>query len=361
MKRILNFLLILSVVACSALGLIGCNKKDDTTPYVPQLTKTHTSNGFKIQTTSDFTLQTTTEGVKLTSEGDNQVSFGDTYLYAQYDMGSEHYSFDEVTLAKYTQDVANIEGLNLPSDSKQIDMIEENLDGFKKTVTLNMYVVDEMKNVDGNYDWYTILCVGKSSNAFVCFKVYTTIQDQYYNDNIDKYSAIIGSTILTTPVAKTYNDSVKSYISSTMVKTEDVMAYWSFEFLIPNDYVAYENPSYIMGNHLHSEYSLEEYWSSSIRCNELASFMGDTILDDDAAQHLIRFSTSNYLGFYTKTVTDQTNVSYNIYYLDSNNKLIRNCIIIDVGYSDDLADLNFGNYFEEQMISWMRGVEILPQ
>ena len=34
--------------------------------------------------------------------------------------------------------------------------------------------------------------------------------------------------------------------------------------------------------------------------------------------------------------------------------------MIGVSYSNDLNSLGFGNYFEEQMISWMQNLEILP-
>lgn len=73
MKKILNLILILSIALCSSLFLGACTDKDN---YVPELTKTFTVNGFEIKTTSDFVLQTTSEGVKLKSEGDNLVSFG---------------------------------------------------------------------------------------------------------------------------------------------------------------------------------------------------------------------------------------------------------------------------------------------
>jgi len=88
--------------------------------------------------------------------------------------------------------------------------------------------------------------------------------------------------------------------------------------------------------------------------------MGNAILDDDGAKHIIKFSTNNYLGFYTKNTINETSLSYNIYYLDSNNKLNIYYIMIGVSYSNDLHSLGFGNYFEEQMISWMQNIEILP-
>ncbi|MBE5745734.1 MAG: hypothetical protein E7359_00385 [Clostridiales bacterium] len=358
MKKILNLVLILTIILCSSFVLVACGDKGD--DYTPNLTKTYTANGFEIKTTSDFTLQTTSDGIKLTSEGDNQVAFGDTYFYAQYDAGNEYYDFANITLDQYTSDIAKIENINLSTPIKNINITEKLSDIFSGNLALNMYVVDEMQNPNGKWDYYKILCIGKGSNAFVYFNINTTIQDAYYNDNIEKFTSIISSTIFSTPSIKSYNNSAKSYISNTIVKTEDVMSYWNFEFAIPNDYIAYENPSYTSGNHLATAYSLEEFWSSTIRCSNLASFMGNAILNDDGAKHIIKFSTNNYLGFYTKNRINETSSSYNIYYLDSNNKLNIYYIMIGVSYSNDLNSLGFGNYFEEQMISWMQNLKILP-
>lgn len=357
MKKLLNLVLILTITLCSAFVLVACDKKGD--DYIPNLTKTYTANGFEIKTTSDFTLQTTSEGIKLTSEGDNQVSFGDTYFYAQYDTGNNYYDFANITLDQYTSDIAKIENVNLSTPIKNIAITEKLSEIFSGNLTMNMYVIDEMQNPNGDWDYYTILCIGKGSNAFVYFNINTTIQDAYYNDNIEKFTSIISSTTFSTPSIKSYNDGAKSYISNTIVKTENVMSYWNFEFAIPNDYVAYENPLYTVGNYLATSYALEEFWGSSIRCSNLASFMGNAILEDDGAKHIIKFSTNNHLGFYTKTITDETTESYNIYYLDSNNRLQINYILIQVSYSNDLKSLGFGNYFEEQMISWIQNIEIL--
>ena len=92
----------------------------------------------------------------------------------------------------------------------------------------------------------------------------------------------------------------------------------------------------------------------------MGSFIGNAILNDDGAKHIIKFSTNNYLGFYTKNIINETSSSYNIYYLDSNNKLNKNYIMISIDYTNNLDNLGFRNYFEEQMISWMQNLEILP-
>ena len=359
MKKILNYVLISIVALCSIVTLAACKDKNE--EYVPNLTKTYSANGFEIKATNDFALLSTGEGVKLKSEGDSEVCFGDTYIYAQYDMGNQLYDFQNVSLQQYTSDIAKIENVNIGTPVKNITITEKLNEIFHGDLVLNMYVIDNMQNPNGDWDYYTILCVGKGSNAFVQINVNTTIQDEYYDDNIKKLSSIIGSTIFSTPSdEKGYNDSVKSYISSTIVKTQDVMGYWKFNFALPNDYIAYEVPNYITGNHLQTSYALEEHWSSTIRCSNLASFMGNAILEDDGAKHLIKFSTNNYLGFYTKDITNERSVSYNIYYIDSTNKLNVYYISVGVLYSENLNNLGFGSYFEEQMISWMSNVELLP-
>ena len=162
--------------------MIACGDKKD--EYTPNLTQTFSANGFEIKTTSDFTLQTTSEGIKLTSEGDNQVAFGDTYFYAQYDTGNEYYDFENITLDQYTSDIAKIENVNLSTPIKNINITEKLTNTFSGNLFMNMYIIDEMRNQNGNWDYYTILCIGKGSNSFVYFNIYTTIQDTYYNDNI---------------------------------------------------------------------------------------------------------------------------------------------------------------------------------
>ena len=357
MKKILNLVLILTITLCSPFVLVACGDKGD--DYTPNLTKTYTANGFEIKTTSDFTLHTTSEGIRLTSEGDNQVAFGDTCFYVQYDAGNEYYNSANITLDQYISDISKIENVNLSTPIKDINITEKLSNTFSCNLAMNMYIIDEKQNQNGNWDFYTILCIGKGSNAFVYFNINTTIQDAYYNDNIEKFTAIISSTIFSTPSIKSYNEGAKSYISSTIVKTGDVMSYWNFEFAIPNDYIAYENPSYTSGNYLARQYAVGESWNSSIRCSNLESFMGNAILNDNGAKHIIKFSTNNHLGFYTKAITDETTESYNIYYLDSNNKLNRNYIMISISYTNNLDNLGFRNYFEEQMISWMQNLEIL--
>lgn len=357
MRKILNLILIISITLCSALVLVGCGKEE---PYTPNLTKTFTANGFEIKTTSDFVLSTTNEGLQLTSEGDDEISFNETYIYIQYDLGNEFYDFQTTTLDKYASDIAKIENKVLSSPSASITITEKLNDIFSGNLNMNMYIFDEMQNINGTWDNYTILCVGKGSNAFVLFTIYTSIQDDYYDENIQKLTAIVSSTTFMTPIEKTYDNSVKSNISTTMIRTGDFMSYFNFDFYIPNDYTAYEVPSYASGNHLAKSNYPENIWSSTIKCSNLASFMGNAILNDLGVKHLIKFSTNNLLGFYTKTITENSDL-YKIYYLDSNNKLNIYYTIIEVSYSREMSDLGFGNYFEEQLISWMKDVIILGQ
>lgn len=359
MKKILNIILVFTITFCSVLLLSSCGKKDDPpTPYTPNLSKTFTLNGFTIKTTSDFNLQQTTTGIKLKSTGDNEISFGDTYIFAQYDIGNASYDFKTTSLEKYASDIAKIEGKTLSTPVKTITITERLNEIFTGDLKLNMYIVDEMQNPNGNWDMYSILCIGKGSNAFVYFNIYTSIQNKYYNDNITKLFAIVESTEIMTPIQATYTDSVKSNISTTMVRTDDFMSYFNFEFSVPDNYIAYEIPEYPSGNHLAKNNYPDNTWSSSIRCSNLASFMGNAILDDGGVKHLINFSTNNHLGFYTKEV-DENSQTYRVYYIDAANKLNIYYIIIGVSYNEELEGLGFGNYFETQMISWMQNVVIL--
>ena len=358
MKKVFNLILIFTMAICSVFILSACGKEEPPVPYTPNLSKTFTLNGFTIKATSDFDLQQTTAGIKLKSSGDSEITFGDTYIFAQYDMGNASYDFKTTSIEKYTSDIAKIEGKTLSTPVKTITITERLNEIFTGDLKLNMYVVDEMLNPNGNWDSYSIFCIGKGSNAFVYYNIYTSFEDKYFDDNITKLTAIIESSEIMTPIEETYNDLVKSNISTTMVRTDDFMSYFNFEFSVPDNYIAYENPAYASGNHLAKNDYPDNTWSSSIRCSNLASFMGNAILDDGGVKHLINFSTNNLLGFYTKEVNENSQ-TYRVYYIDAENKLNIYYIIIGVSYNEELANLGFENYFESQMISWMQNVMIL--
>lgn len=357
MKKFFSLSFVLVMIMFSCLFLTACDKGED---YTPELTKTFSANGFKVETTSDFTLLQTSEGIKLSSSGDNEVSFSNTTIYGQYEIGNSSYSFENTSLDSYINDVAKVEGLTLGECVKTITITERLSEVFTGDLSMKMYITDSMTNPDGNWDYYSILCIGKGSNAFVRYVVNTSIQDEFYEDNIEKISLVLSSTEFQTPSTdKAYNDSVKSYISSTIVNSGEFMSYYKFKFFVPNDYVVYENPGSLAYNYLNKSDYPDEDWSSSIRCSNLASFIGNAILDDDGAKHLIKFSKENYLGFYTKSLTGEGEYEYNVYYIDSSNKLNIYYIMISVSCSSQLSELGFIDYFEEQMISWMGNVEIL--
>lgn len=353
MKRFL-YLILIFMVAFSSLMLSGCK----TGKYEPKLEKDFYANGFAIKTTSDFNLISTTEGIKLNSIGDDKVSFSNATIVGGYDCGSVGYSFSDTSLADYVKDIFKIENLILNTPVRSLTVKQKNGDAVND-FTLQMYVVDEMQNESGNWDFYTILCIGKCDTAFVNFKVTTSIQDDFYDENIEKYAAIIGSLEFTQPDL-THDSSIESYISSTMVMSDNVMGYYKFNFSIPNDFIAYEIPDYVSGNHLATSYALEEFWSATIRCSNLASFMGNAVLDDEGAKHLIKFSTNNYLGFYIKSSSSENSASYKIYYLNGENKLNIYYTKIDVSCSQELNEKGFINYFESQMAVWMKDTQILP-
>ena len=350
MKKLFNLFFCLSVI-CLAFAFGGC-------AYNPDLSKKFSANGFTIKATQDFELVTTSDGIKLYSDGENQDAFNETTIFGQFDCGNEYYSFENTTLAKYTSDVAKVEKVTLQNPTQKLTIQEKISDQLSIDVLLNMYVVNENQNPNGNYDFYNIYCFGKAQNAFIYFNVYSIILDEYYEDSITRISKIISSVVFTQPTQnKTYDTTLLNKISSTMMSTEDVMEYWNFRFTIPNDYLASINPAGNYYNYLTTNYGLD--WGSSIMCYQLAAFMGDAILDDVGSKHLINFSTNNCLGIYTVTLDSETAVTYKFYYLNADNTLNRNYIQISVG-SQALWDLGFINYFEEQMFSWIQNIEILP-
>lgn len=354
-KKVLMFALA-ALFAFSSVFFVACGKKNNDTNYSPKLTKTYSANGFTIETTSDFVLEQSVDGISLKSEGDNEVSFGDTYLFGQYDLGNPYYDFTNTSLDKYIGDISKIEGCQLGTQYDTISIKETSEDNFYRSFDLRVYVVDEGRNPDGNWDWYDIYCFGKSSNAIVFFKVKTMIQDEYYDQNIEKLNLILSSIELRKPtVDKNYDESVVSYISNTTWNPDEVTSKWNLRLTIPTDFEAWVNIGGNYNDYLSTSIALEENWSSTILFKTGASFMGQTIIEGDVAKHLIKFSTNNYLGFYSKV-----NNSYYFYYLDGNNVLNRTYIGVGVSCSDQLETLGFYNYFEEQLFNWVQNIEILP-
>jgi len=364
MKKVLNACFLVVMLLFSSIIIVACNNEDNI-DYSPQLSKSYSANGFTIKTTDDFTLQSTDEGISLISEGDNLISFNNTYIQGQYDIGNTYYNFEEISLEKYISDILKIEKCNLQTPNYVVLIEEKTIDNFTRPFNLSIFVHDKNMNQNGNYDWYNIYCFGKASNSFVYFKIETMIQDKYYDQNITKLFAIIGSIGLTKPIINnSYNNSVTNYISSTMKQSADIMASWNFKFIIPDDYVAYTNPAGNYYNYLATPATLEETdWDSSIRCDYMAVFMDETILNDNGIKHLINFSKNNYLGFYTKSLSENSDNTistfYNFYYLNDNYSLNENYIKVYVSCSEELNLLGFKNYFEEQLFSWIQNLEIL--
>ncbi len=355
MRKFLRVVFTLVLIIMSSSLCLACDKNEDK-DYKPELVTSYSNNGFEVMTTSDFQLVQSYEGLNLKSEGDDLVSFGDTYINFQAFTGNSNYDFLTTTLKQYESDIALVEGVTL-ENVQDVVITEKFSDSSTGKLFMNMYVVDEMQNPNGNWDYYSIYFFAKASSSFIFINVYTSIQDEFFEDNILKLKTIVESVKFTQPRVGVYNETTKSYMSQTIAKTQDVFAHWGFEISVSNDYLAYVNKDYISGNHLQTRYTLEEFWSSRVSCSNLASFLGNAILEDDGVKHFVKFSTKNYLGFYTKSLNNDGSLSYKVYYLDNNNKLSVNYIKFDMDCSDGLDALNFKIYFEEQMINWIQSIE----
>ena len=366
MKKILNGFLALVLLLFSPVIFFACgNGKGEIVDYSPVLSMTYSANGFEIKTTDDFVLQLTNDGISLYSEGDNVISFNDTYIYGQYDLGNAYYNFEYISLDEYIDDISKIERCSLDIQNYDIITVKENItDGFSSSLDLRTYIVNENRNPNGDFDWYDIYCFGKSSNSFVFVKVETIIQDEYYEQNIAKLTLILSSLELRKPIFdKSYDESVVGYISNNKWNTDDIMQKWNFRFILPNDYYASINIGENYNDYLTTSIELEEHWRSTIMCKNGTASMGVTILEDLGAKHLINFSTNNYLGFYTKNFYDNSDGTvgreYNFYYLDNNDSLNLYYFSVSVWCSEELDLLGFKNYFEEQLFSWIQDIEIL--
>lgn len=354
MKKIIKFIFTLFLFFVSSSMCLACNEKKE---YNPELLNNFSANGFEITTTSDFQKMDSFNTLKLKSTGDNKVNFGDTYINMHSFAGNSSYEFANKTLKQYSTDIAKVEGVTL-TQSIDLTIVEKFSDESTSRVYGEMFIVDESQNVNGNWDFYSIYYFAKLSKSFIYVNVYTSIQDEFYNDNITKLKAIIASIKFTQPELVTYNELAKSYMSSTTARTENVFSHWGFEMTVSTDYRAYVNENYLAGNHLQTLYSLEENWSSRISCSNLASFFGNAVLEDDGAKHFVKFSKNGNLGFYTKCLEEGSTL-YRVYHLDLDNKLNVNYIKIYLTCSEELNNLDFETYFEEQIVEWIKNIDII--
>lgn len=352
---ITTFVLIIS----SLFVLSGCNGGNG---YEPELTKTFTAGGFRIQTTSDFVKQNTDEGLRLFSAEDDKITTDDTYIYAQYDMGNEFYDFENTSLEKYTSDIVKIESFKTVT-AEQIDITEKTGAFIENTLTLNMYVTNGRSYTDthGLADNSSyIYCVGKASNAFVYIKATSKVYgDTNYDGFIKKIKAIISSTIFETPNDNnSFNNSVTSKISSTTFNSGNHMEYYGLEFLLPNDFKMYEATGNHKENNTFVTVGVDNEWDANIHFKDSLKINGIAFTENDNVRHLIKFSDSGNLGFYTKTMTNETSAEYKIYYLNQNT-LCGNYIVVTVNYDDELKDLGFDKYFEQQLLVWMKNITFI--
>ena len=340
-------------ICFSSVFLVACNGDR----YAPELSKSYTGSGFEIKTTEDFVLsETKSFSITLSSDGDNEINFNTSTITCQYDCGNSYYDISNIDLDQYIEDIKIIENIEL-NDPATIK-IKENTGDTIENIDMKMFVVDENSNPTGNWDYYNIYYFGKAQNSFLYFKVFASIQDEYYQRNIEKYNTIISSITFTQPTFDTtYNSDITSYIDETVWSTGDIFENYGFTLDVPTNYEGSENIGGTLNEYVTTVIG-NDGWGSGIYAKKLSSFMEGTILDDNGAKHLIKYPANNSLGFYTKEI-DKENTSdlasyvYNIYFFN-NNILNTNYLNIYVSCSQDLFKEGFINYFEQQLFLWIK-------
>ncbi len=340
-------------VCFSSMFLVACNNDG----YAPELTKSYTGSGFEIKTTEDFVLSDTKScSITLSSDGDNEINFDSSTINCQYDCGNGYYDISNIDLDQYIEDIKIIENIEL--NDPTIVQIKENTENTTKNIDMKMFVVDENSNPTGNWDYYNIYYFGKAQNSFLYFKVFASIQDEYYQRNIEKYNTIISSITFTQPTFDTtYNSDITSYIDETVWSTGDIFKNYGLALDIPTNYEGSVNIGGTLNEYVTTIIG-NDGWGSGIYAKKLSSFMEGPILDDYGAKHLIKYPANNSLGFYTKEInkedtSDLASYVYNIYFFN-NNILNRNYLNVYVSCSQDLFNEGFINYFEQQLFLWIK-------
>ena len=145
MKKYLNIFFVLSLF-CLVFAFGGCS-------YTTDLSKNFSANGFYIKTTQDFHLVTTSDGIKLTSPGDNKISFEATTIWGQYDTGNAYYDIEDKTVSEYIQDMSKAEQITISNSIKNLTIKEKLSDTQSIDISLDMYIVCKNQNPNGNWDF----------------------------------------------------------------------------------------------------------------------------------------------------------------------------------------------------------------
>ena len=339
-------------ICCFSLILTACKENK----YSINLSKSYSANGFEIQTTKDFSMaDSISSGIILTSNGDLEINFDESTITCQYDCGNQYYNISNLSLEQYIEDIKTIENLDLASSTTT--QINETLGNTTKGIELKVYVVDENSNPTGNWDYYHIYYFGKAQNSFLYFKISTSIQDEYYQQNIEKYNAITSSITFTQPdFISDYDSSIEAYINKTTWSTGEIFSNFGFTLTVPTNYEGSENIGGNLNNYITTSYD-NNGWESGIYAKTLSTFMGGASLNDEGAKHLLKYPANNSLGFYTKEINEENtgdfiSYVYNVYFLNNNN-LNKNYLNIYLSCSQELFTAGFVNYFEEQLFLWI--------
>ena len=361
-KTILSFFI-------TALVFTGCIFLTACGDYSPNLTKTISKGYFEMKVTEDFNQVNNFEDtdyvdsnqfILLESKEDSEInSFNQSLIVGQIDGGSLYYNFEDTTLEQYVSDSLQAT-TDLEYNLLQKIVINEKVNGELKNIQAELYIAQAGLAPNGNWDDYYIALFSKTSTSFVYFNFYSSLLNENLENWKKKCVAIAESIIISPLEEKTYDHAVESYISSTLQSSGDVLESYNMVLTLPSNYEAILYPNAPWYNYYST--NSNDNWSSSIMFSALSGFMGSYYPNKQGAMNYIKYTKDNNFGYYIKEseiVEDLHTYTYYIFLYDSSYNCNRYSMVFYLSCSEELFDLGFVNYFEQQMQTWVKDLEFI--
>lgn len=152
-------------------------------------------------------------------------------------------------------------------------------------------------------------------------------------------------------IDKSYQDSVKSCMSTKIASSGDLIKWFRIE--LPANYEMHIT-SELMTTYLSAD---EEQWDSMINFVSVGTIFGVPV-PNNGVERVFHYGNNNNRGFFVK-FKDDLSLGYNVYLYNDQDEMFEYYLSINVNYDTELASQGFENYFEEHMLSWINSIELL--
>lgn len=334
-----------------------------------ELTKTFSLDGFEIKTTEDYEMDTNYDqtGFNLISQKDDSINIGESCIRVFFEEGNSLYDFENTSLDEYVADYSSVALLNI-SDYEPINIIETKEGGYSRNVEVRMYAFireNTYNSANINYEKdYNVLICGKMEHFFcnILFSADSLRQSEigYSQKNLDdrfknwlnKVETIANTIkINSVKIDKSYQDSVKSCMSTKIASSGDLIKWFRIE--LPANYEMHIT-SELMTTYLSAD---EEQWDSMINFVSVGTIFGVPV-PNNGVERVFHYGNNNNRGFFVK-FKDDLSLGYNVYLYNDQDEMFEYYLSINVNYDTELASQGFENYFEEHMLSWINSIELL--